>query len=310
MTQTTTPRSIFRTLPGAIVTPTGAGTEPESIAAPYNTQQFTFTFAGGAAPMAAGVYSATFITPINGSIVVSYTASGAETYAQGATAFAAALNQTIGVDSLFAATAAGPICTAYAKSANTDIAVPVTAVPGADTLTAAESVAPSAPALRMGLFYVYGNPGSPYAISGTPRGCNFAKLPDANTVLADLRGVVARATAQTELSATFNDALTNDAYPAGSVAPGLNRGEVVAVVDPASGTMTPGGQVHVVILAGTYSVIGAVADAAGGAGETLRIDNAPTGNIFGRVPVNGQEETLTIGAYSARLVTLKINQTN
>ena len=310
MTQKTTNRSIFRTLPGAIVTSSGAGTEPESIAAPFNVQQLTFTFAGGAEPMAAGAYTATFITPVNGSIVVSYTATGLETYAEGATAFAAAINAKIGVDSLFAATAAGPICTAYAKSANTDIAVPVTAVPGADTLTAAESVAPSAPSMRMGLFYVYADPGTPYAISGTPRGCNFAALPDANTVIADLRGVVARATSQTELSATFDDANTNDAYPAGSVFPGLLRGEVVAVVDPASGTMTPAGQVHVVILAGTYSVIGAVADAAGGAGETLRIDNAPTGNILGRVPVNGQEETFSIGAYSARLVTLKLNRTN
>ena len=115
MTQTVTNRSLYRMLPGLMVTPSGPGTEPESICAPYNVQQFTFTFAGGAEPMAAGAYTATFITPLNGSIVVSYTATGVETYAQGATAFAAVLNQTIGVDSLYRATSSGPVVTAYAK---------------------------------------------------------------------------------------------------------------------------------------------------------------------------------------------------
>ena len=310
MTQTVTNRSLYRMLPGLMVTPSGPGTEPESICAPYNVQQFTFTFAGGAEPMAAGAYTATFVTPLNGSVVVSITATGVETYAQGATAFAAALNQTIGVDSLYYATASGPVVTAYAKSPNTDLALPVTAVPGADTLTASESVAPSAPSLRMGLFYVYSDLSTPFAITGTPRGANIAALPDSGTVIADLRGVVARAVSQTELSATFNDALTNDAYPAGSPAPGLNRGEVVAVVDPASATMTPGGEVHVVIAAGAYSVIGSVAAAAGGAGETIRIDNAPTGVILGRVPVDGFEETLAIGNYSVRQVKLKVNRGN
>ncbi len=55
MTQTTTTRSLYRTLPGAIVTSSGAGTEPESIAAPFNVQQFTFTF-GGTDPLVAGDY--------------------------------------------------------------------------------------------------------------------------------------------------------------------------------------------------------------------------------------------------------------
>ena len=161
----------------------------------------------------------------------------------------------------------------------------------------------------MGLFYVYSDLATPYAITGTPRGANIAALPDSGTVIADLRGVVARAVSQTELSATFNDALTNDAYPAGSLAPGLNRGEVVAVVDPASGTMTPGGEVHVVIAAGAYSVIGAVANVADG-GNTIRIDNAPTGVILGRVPVDGFEETLVMGGYSVRQVKLKVNRGN
>ena len=90
---------------------------------------------------------------------------------------------------------------------------------------------------------------------------------------------------QTELSATFNDSLTNDAYPAGSPAPGLNRGEVVAVVDPASGTMTPAGEVHVVIAAGAYSVIGAVANADTGC-DVLRtsILSASTGAINDQIP--------------------------
>ena len=81
------------------------------------------------------------------------------------------------------------------------------------------------------------------------------------------------------------------------------------VVDPASGTMTPAGEVHVVIAAGAYSVIGAVANAADG-GNTIRIDNAPTGVILGRVPVDGFEETLAIGNYSVRQVKLKVNRGN
>ena len=308
MTQTVTNRSLYRMLPGLMVTPSGAGTEPESICAPFNVQQFTFTF-GGTDPLVAGAYTITWITPLNGAIVTTATSSGATTFAQAAVLMAAAINQAIGVDSLYYATASGAVVTAYAKSPNTDLAVPVTAVPGADTLTAAESVAPSAPSLRMGLFYVYSDLATPYAITGTPRGANIAALPDSGTVIADLRGVVARAVSQTELSATFNDALTNDAYPAGSLAPGLNRGEVVAVVDPASGTMTPGGEVHVVIAAGAYSVIGAVANVADG-GNTIRIDNAPTGVILGRVPADGFEETLAIGGYSVRQVKLKVNRGN
>ena len=308
MTQTVTNRSLYRMLPGLMVTPSGAGTEPESICAPFNVQQFTFTF-GGTDPLVAGDYTITWITPLNGTIVTTATSSGATTFAQAAVLMAAAINQAIGVDSLYYATASGAVVTAYAKSPNTDLAVPVTAVPGADTLTAAESVAPSAPSLRMGLFYVYSDLATPYAITGTPRGANIAALPDSGTVIADLRGVVARAVSQTELSATFNDALTNDAYPAGSPAPGLNRGEVVTVVDPASGTMTPAGEVHVVIAAGAYSVIGAVANAADG-GNTIRIDNAPTGVILGRVPVDGFEETLAIGGYSVRQVKLKVNRGN
>lgn len=308
MTQTVTNHSLYRMLPGLMVTPSGAGTEPESICAPYNVQQFTFTF-GGADPLAAGAYTVTWVTPLNGTIVTSITSDGVIGLNTGATLLAAAINQTIGVDSLFYATASGAVVTAYAKSPNTDLATPVTAVPGADTLTAAESVVPSAPSLRMGLFYVYTNPGTPYAITGTPRGANVVALPGATSTIADLRGVVARAVSQTELSATFNDSITNDAYPAGSLAPGLNRGEVVAVVDPASATMTPGGQVHVVIAAGAYSVIGSVASAADG-GNTIRIDNAPTGVILGRVPVDGYEETLSIGAYSVRQVKLKVNRGN
>lgn len=308
MTQTATNRSLYRMLPGLMVTPSGAGTEPESICSPYNVQQFTFTF-GGTDPLVAGEYTITWITPLNGTIVTTATSTGATTFAQAAVLMAAAINSAVGIDSLFYATASGAVVTAYAKSANTNIATPVTADPGADTFVAAQSVAPSAPSLRMGLFYVYSDLATPYAITGTPRGANIAALPDSGTVIADLRGVVARAVSQTELSATFNDSLTNDAYPAGSLAPGLNRGEVVAIVDPASGTMTPGGEVHVVIAAGTYSVIGAVANAADG-GNTIRIDNAPTGVILGRVPVDGFEETLAIGAYSVRQVKLKVNRGN
>lgn len=309
MTQTVTNRSLYRMLPGLMVTPSGAGTEPESICSPYRVQQFTFTF-GGTDPLVAGDYVISWVTPLNGTITTTATSNGATTYAQAAVLMAAAINQAIGVDSLFYATASGAVVTAYAKSANTNLATPTTAVPGADTLTAAQSVAASAPSLRMGLFYVYTNPGTPYAITGTPRGANVVAVPNSSTVIADLRGVVARAVSQTELSATFNDSTTNDAYPAGSLAPGLNRGEVVAIVDPNSATMTPGGEVHVVIAAGTYTTVGAVAAAAGAGAETIRIDNAPTGVILGRVPVDGFEETLTMGAYSCRQIKLKVNRGN
>lgn len=309
MTQTTTTRSLYRSLPGLVITPTGAGNEAESICAPYNVQQFTLAF-GGVSPLAAGNYTATFVTPVNGSIVVTVNSDGTKTFAAATDELAATINQTVGIDSLFIASSDGATTvTLYAKSANTDLATPVTSVPGADTLTATETVAPSAPSLRMGLFYVYADPGTPLAITGTPRGSNLASLPGATAVVADLRGVVARAASQTELSPLFNDSTTQDAYPAGNIAPGCNRGEVYAVVDPASATMTPGGEVHVVIAAGAYSVIGAVASAADG-GNTLRIDNVPAGNLLARVPTYGNEETLVVGQYSARLIPLKVNRTN
>jgi len=90
---------------------------------------------------------------------------------------------------------------------------------------------------------------------------------------------------------------------------GVQRGEVCVVVDPASPTMTDAldQQVHVVIAAGAYSLIGAVAGVADG-GNTIRIDNAPTGNLLGRV--EGTEETLRLGTVSSRCVMLKVNRTN
>jgi hypothetical protein len=311
MTQTTTNRSMYRMLPGHVVMPSGSGNEPESIVAPFIAQQFTLTFAG-ADPLVAGDYVTTFETPVNGDIEVTVTSDGTKTRAAATVELAASINTTIGIDSLVTATSNGAaIVTVFAKGYSTDLATPTTSVPGASTLTAAESVAPSAPGLRMGLWYIYSEAAAtPYAITGTPRGCNVAALPSSATAIADLRGIVARATSQTELSPTFNDANTFDAYLAGQVAPGLNRGLICAVVDPASGTMTPGGEVHVVIAAGTYSVIGAVANAAGAGAETIRVDNAPTGNILARVPVNGHEETMDFGNYTGRLVELKVNVTN
>lgn len=309
MTQFVTTRSLFRMLPGHVSTPEGAGREPESLEVPRIVQSFTFTVSAAPNPVTAGDYDMIFVTPQDGTITVTYTATGAETPAQLATALAAAATADPNVGGLFYFTAASLVVTAVAKSANLSIATPTTAVPGATTLTPALLTAASAPSLRMGLFYVYGTPQANLAVTGTPRGRPIAALPSGSTVLADLRGVIAHPLNQTQLSATFQDAVTPDAYTAGQVAWGLLRGEVDVVVDPASPTMAFSAtqEVHVVIAAGAYSVIGAVAGAAD-VGNTIRIDNAPAGNILGRV--TAVEETLSLGASTSRCVRLKVNRTN
>ena len=307
MTQSITTRSLYRMLPGHIVTPDGSGREPESLEVPFTLQSFTFTVSAAPDPVTAGDYEMIFVTPVDGTITVTYTAAGTETPAELAAALAAAGTADPNVGGLFYFSSSALVVTAVAKSANISIATPTTAVPGATTVTAALLTAAAAPSLRMGLFYVYGTAQANLAITGTPRGRPIAALPSASTTIAGLRGVIARPTNQTTLSATFQDATTPDAYPAGSLAFGCNRGMVCTVIDPASASMTVGGQIHVVIAAGMYSVIGAVAAVADG-GNTIRIDNAPTGNILGRVVA--VEETLTLGGASSRNVLLKVNNTN
>ena len=305
MTQTATFRSNFRFLPGFIYTPQGGGHETESIEVPYTAQQFTFTF-GGASPLAAGDYVINWTSPTNGALTTTITSDGALTFAAGANLLAETIGATNGVLNQFTATSDGvSVVTVVAKSANTDWALPTTSVPGADTLTAAESVAPAAPGLRMGLWYIYDDAATALAITGTPRGAFAAKLPVSGTAIADLRGVVARPYNQTTLSPTFQDATSGDAYTAGQAGFGCLRGSVCTVVDPASGTMSPGSQVHVVKATGTYSVVGAVASAADG-GNTLRLDNTTPV----RARVVAKQESFTMGNYSGLCVLLEVNQTN
>lgn len=308
MTQVNTRRFLYRTAPGLIYS-AAQERETESMCSPFVLQQFTLVF-GGASPLAAGDYVTTFVTPASGTILITITSDGTKTFAAATTELAAAINASPELSPLFTASGDGATTvTLIARSANIDLATPGTSVPGADTLTATETVAPSAPSIQMGLFYVYSSVVQPLAISGTPRGANPAALPSGSTTIADLRGVVGRVINQTTLAADFASNASPDVYPAGQIWPGLLRGEVAVRVDPASGTMTAGGQVHVVIAAGTYSVIGSVASAADG-GNTIRIDNAPTGNILGRALA--VEETLQIFGTNTtgRYVQLKVNRTN
>lgn len=307
MVQTATTRYLYRLLPGAVSSPDGAGTERESIAMPFTLQTFTLTLGGGGSPMAAGDYTVTWVHPINGTIIITVNSDGTKTFAAGIAEFVASTAASSMANLLYGTVTSGTVATFVAKDPNTDLAVPVTSVPGADTLTAAETVAPAAPDLRMGVFYVYGTPQvANGAVIGTPRGCRLAALPTGTTGIGDLRGIVSRVVNQTTLSGDFIDSTTFDRYRAGQVAPGLLRGEVACVVDPASGTIDAlTDAVYVVIAAGTYSVLGSIADAADGT-NTIRLDN--TTPVRARVVET--EETLTLGAYTGRCVKLKINQTN
>lgn len=304
MTQSATYRSHFRTLPGHIYTPEGPGRETESITIPCTPQQITFTLAG-ADPITAGDYDYNFVTP-SGNFTVTVT-QAAVTPTAASVIVAAALNADPNASAIFNWTSALGVVTGVALSGNLSIAVPTTSTVAPTTNTAAISVANAANSLRMGVFYTYG--ASVYtsgAVTNTPRGARTAALPTTATTAATLRGVVARPVNQTELSPTFIDSTTPDAYVAGQVGFGALRGEVCVVVDPASGTLDAfADAVYVVLATGTYSIVGSVADAADG-GNTLRLDNTTPV----RARVTGVEETFTMGAFSGRCVVLKVNQTN
>jgi hypothetical protein len=311
VTQSLTTRSISRYLPGHVFTPQGAGLERESLEVPYVLQSFTFSVSAAPNPVTVGDYEIVVVTPVDGTITLTVTAAGTETPAEFAALIAVAAAADPNLGQLANWSAAALVVTMVLKSANISIATPTTSVPGATTLTPAVLTAQGAPLLPMGRFYVYGVPQAILAITGTPRGRRIAALPTAATTLATLRGVLGRPHNQTELAGDFNDgsAANVDAYRAGQMAFGVQRGEVCVVVDPASPTMTDAldQQVHVVIAAGTYSLIGSVAGAADG-GNTIRIDNAPTGNLLGRVEM--VEETYRLGNVSSRCVLLKVNRTN
>lgn len=305
MTQSTTIRYNYRLAPGQIYTPEGAGRETESIEIPCTPQQITFTLAG-ADPITAGDYEYQFVSPsLTGAFTVTVTQAAVTPTAASVIA-AAALNADPDASQLFTFTSALGVVTGVAKSANTSIALPTTTTNAPTTNTAAISVASAANSLRFGVFYTYGS--TTYtsgALTNTPRGAFPAVLPVVGTTIAQLRGVVARPANQTQLSATFDDSTTPDAYLAGQVGFGCLRGTVCVVVDPASATMNVGSAVHVVKATGTYSVVGSVASAADG-GNTLRLDDTTPV----RARVVAAQETLQIGNYSGTCVLLQVNQTN
>ena len=311
MPQVSTTRFMFRSAPGQIVTPIGGPRETESCYSPFVVQQITLTVTG-ASPFAADA-TVTITFPLqdgsglNGTVGPITIASG-QTTTQAAATIAAAWNASAQASQLYAATSALAVVTLVARSPNLSVLpASITSVwSDAHTLPAAQTVAASAPSIVMGRFYRYGTTVTG-AISGTPRGAKPAAVLNGSTTIDLLRGVVGR-----EVNSTMmpypNSPTAWDAYPAGQVWPGLLRGQVYAQVDPASASMTEGGQVHVVIAAGTYSLIGAVASAADG-GNTIRIDNAPTGNVLASV-VSVEENLQPFGASSGRFVLLKLNRTN
>lgn len=310
MVQTTTRQSMPRMLPGHISTPEGPGRETESILVPYTPQTLTFTVAG-TTPAVAGDYAITFATPANGEQVVTVTALGTETHTQLATKIATAINEALGVSPLYRATSAVGVVTAVALSPQLSLPVPTTTVPGGTTLTAAQSVAAASGSLRIGLWYVYGAtpPAVVGAVTGTPRAPRIGVLPGPGTTAALLRGVVARTANQhTRGADPAQNANEPDAYQSPAVAYGCLRGKVDVIVDPDSGTFTEASEVHVVLAAGNYSIVGAVATAADG-GNTIQLNN--TTPVRARVGAGDVTEELhAFGGETVRLIRLQVNQTN
>lgn len=310
MTQYATFRSMFRTLPGHMYSPPQER-ETESLCSPFVAQQLTITLAGADPFAAEATLTIVFPGPDGLDITVGpITIPDTSTLEEAAAIVAAAWPSFAG-GFLYTASSAGAVVTLVAKSSATSIPAAsfVETFSDAHTAVTAQSVASASASLAMGLFYRYLTPANPLAIIGTPRGCRPAALPNGSSVIADLAGVIARAANQTTLSADFIDYNTFDAYPAGQIWPGLKRGEVCVRVDPASPTMTDSltQQVHVIIATGAYTLIGGVAGVADG-GNTIRVDNAPTGNILART--TAREETFqAFRGYSGRCVPLRVNRT-
>lgn len=311
MTQFATFRSLFRTLPGHMYSPPQER-ETESLCSPFVAQQLTITLAGADPFVAEATLTIVFPGPGGTDITVGpITIPDTSTLAEATDIVAAAWPSYAG-GFLYSATSDGvDTITLVAKSATTSIPAAsfVETFSDAHTAVTAQTVASAAASLAMGLFYRYLTPANPLAIIGTPRGCRVAALPTGSSVIADLAGVIAREPNSTTLDASFLDYNTFDSYPAGRVWPGLKRGEVCVRVDPASPTMTDSltQQVHVVIATGAYTLVGGVAGAADG-GNTIRIDNAPTGNILART--TAREETFSpFAGYTGRCIPLRVNRT-
>ena len=312
MTQKATFRSLFRTLPGHMYTPPQE-CETESMCSPFRQQELELVIAGADPFIADATFTYTFPLQDGSGLSgeVSTVVVAGTTLADATDQIAAAWAANGQAAQLYSATSDGvDTITLVANSHLTSIPAAsfVDAWTDAHTATTTQTVAAAAPSLEMGLFYVFGVlQAGVFGITGTPRQARPAALPTGATVIADLRGVIAREPNSTTQRPDFSNA-GFDSYPAGRVWPGMLRGEIAVRVDPASGTIGLASQVHVVIAAGAYSVIGSVADAADG-GNTIRIDNAPTGNIMARV-IQVEETFAAFSGFSGRYVALKVNRTN
>lgn len=307
MTIFATKRHMPRCLPGHIITPEGSGREPETIAIPHVMQVLSLAF-GGTAPLVAGNYTTTFATPQAGSVAITINSDGTKTFAAATLELAAAIAAQGNLGTLAIVTNNGTTTTTLtARSSTVSLALPVVSVPGATTLTPLIVRAASSPTLRIGLFYTYGllsNFGPVGAVMGGPRGVRIGTLPTSTTTVAQLRGVVARTYNQTSpaSNATVDAGLPN-AYRAGSIGYGCLRGEVGVVVDPNSATITDlQSEIHVVIVAGAYTTVGAIASVADGV-NTLRLDSVA------RARMTMMEETVTFGQNIVRCAVIKVNQT-
>jgi hypothetical protein len=312
VTQYATRRHLPLGLPGHIITPSESpGREPESLCMPYVLQELTFTLAGAPDPLVAdGDFTISIPAPW-GAVVVKAEGKTGDTLAVIAAKLQASWVAVAG--NLYTASTPALVTTVQAKSFDLNIAPGAftIAAPAGYTITPAQTVAAAAPNIRMGVFCKYGSLTPVGAVIGTPYQGRTAALLTVDTPIEQIRGVVAREVNSTELSPVFLDGINPDQYPPAHYFPVLNRGEIFTVVDPASpagafvvGASTP---IYVVRASGAYSIVGAVASAADGL-NTLRIDNAPTGNILARVTVG--EFTYSLGSYTVRLVGLKVNVTN
>lgn len=301
MTQQFTTRYRSTMAAGQMYSP-GQERETESLCLPIAVQQLTLTFAV-TDPASAGDYTVTIPAPWGANVTLTYTADGATSLANTGPEFAAVWNADPVFGKLYVATAVGAVVTIVAQS--TSLSIPAASfaivVPGTTTLTAVQTVANGGASLRMGVLYRYSTATSVGpSITNTFRQERPAMALGAGTVLADIRGMVAREANSTELSPTFIE--TNpDQYTAPDGFPGLLRGEGAFVVDPASATLTVGATAYAVITGGTGSVIGALTSQAAG--------NVLVTGASNLIRIVAAEETQVFGAPIQRMVRAKINQT-
>lgn len=303
MAQTQTQRYSSEGAPGHMYSPPQER-ETESLCLPFTAATFTLTLAG-TDPSVAGDYTVSFPAPSGGTVTATYTSPGAIALATEGGNLRDALNADPIFSKYFTATAVGAVVTIVATSPSLNIALAdiVTGVPGGTTLTAALVSASGGLTLRMGVLYKFGAAGVGPAITGTMRQARPASALEVGDVLADIRGGVGRVVNQTTLAADFIETAP-DAYTSPGIFPGLLRGEIALVVDPASGTIDETtATVYAVLGVGTHSVIGALTDTADG-GNTVQV------NVSEYLRVLSPEFTPTFGTPSQRLVRCKLNRGN